>query len=215
MRMIANGLLLLLTQYPSPKLEELAEILDGLLSQRDIKVVVFSQWERIRELFDGLFKEGSNEVLFDDESRMGLVDRMRQILGEGVAKPSLPDEGIVARQKPIDQKIREVQDGVVPLPLADPFPTESLPVTFPDSDVVSATDPINDSPHDASEIQLDLSEIAQGLFGLLGVTASKDAIPYLPLTVRREHGLLKLDLPDVPEPAWQHLQAFVAALGHR
>ena len=199
----------------------------SLISEGCIESRIAQLVERKRALFDGLFKAESDEVRFDDESRSTLVEKVRQIIGDGEAAPSLPDEGLVVRLRGVDEETRQVKDGVAEIQPAEPrLPPGDDRAAGADSAVIEAlvaappampphAPPIAKAENTAPEIQVDLGRVAQGLLGLFGVTTPVAAPASLPVTVRRQSGRIQLELPEVPEAAWKHLEAFVTALGPR
>ena len=154
------------------------------MSENCIETRIAQAVEHKRALFDGLFRGDADELRFDDEARGSLVERMRHLLGDLGAPPDMPSEAIAARQRAVDEEVRQARPGA-----ADVAPEPS--------------------PADGA-LTVDLGRIAQGLGALLGMHPAAPAS--LPLTVRRQAGRIAIDLPDLPEEAWTHLRRLVKAI---
>ncbi len=162
-----------------------------------------------RALFEGLLVHGTDEVRFDDESRGTLAERIRDVLGTGEGsgpKPTAPGEAsVLAKPRAIDEETVLVKTGRAawdPTGTAAPGTAAAAPPATP---TVTA---------DPTEVRLDAGAMARGLAGLLGMPLPEGQAAPMPVTIRRGgDGRVAVELPPVPEEAWEHLQRFVTALG--
>ena len=184
----------------------------SLVSQNCIEARIAAVVEQKRALFEGLFKGDSDEVRFDDETRTSLVERVKEIIGDGARMPQA-GEGLVERRRAVDEEIRQSKEGVADLSTAEPSGATATGPQLPAAPSAPPAQPVPAvaSTDGAPSMTLDLGKVAQGLLGLLGVPSAA-APASLPVTIKRANGRIQLELPEVPEAAWQHLSAFAAAI---
>jgi hypothetical protein len=184
----------------------------SLVTERSIEERIAQVSGQKRALFDGLFKDGSDEVNFDANAAGNLVERMKQLLGDsGTDVPPLPpiaEEPAAPAAPPVEPTMEvRVLDPLALAPAA-PAAAPAVDAALLDSPTAAPT-----SAPSAPEpgLQVDLGAVAQGLLGLLGV-ATPGPLQAMPVTVRRREGRIQVDLPDIPAPAWAHLQQFIQAM---
>ncbi len=144
-----------------------------------------------RELFDGLFRGTSDEITFGDGTGgNGLRDRLKALVGAKGASPSLGD-------------IRRAVDK--PAPAALPaVPPELFDVEV----LIHGTTP----QPPANGMTFDAGPFVAGLLQMLAPSASAVVPGTLPVTISRDAGRLRLELPEVPASAWASLAAFAQGM---
>ncbi|MBI3183744.1 MAG: DEAD/DEAH box helicase [Myxococcales bacterium] len=192
--------------------------------RRPVRVVNFVSAESIeerisltvqhkRELFDGLFRGTSDEIAFGDGTgASGLRERLKALMGKG-ASASLGE-----LRQPVDKPVP------VPPPMVPPEVVEPEVVHRPMAppEVSASRAPADLSSGDATSLKstaaglvFDAAPLFSGLLAMVAPAAASILPDRLPVTVSREGGRVRLELPEVPAGAWQKLAAFAEAMSRR
>ena len=155
------------------------------VSQDSVEERIALTVQHKRELFQGLFRGSSDEIVFGAGGAGGLRERLAALMGIG-ASASLGQ-----LRQPIDKV------AATPAPLVPPEVVEP--------EAPSAAQP-------ASGVSFDAAPLVSGLLAMFAPAAGALVPDRLPVTVARENGRVRLELPELPPQAWGKLAAFAQAM---